>query len=69
MCDLHLSEILGYSDGDFVKGVFRGGAGGIDRPDSFRCDNFVVCGVTGCIFNHIELNGKTKKLNISHHTH
>lgn len=51
----HFSEVLGHSDGSFVEGVASGRAVGVDRPDSFGCDYFVVCGVACSILDYIEL--------------
>lgn len=62
----HFSEVLGHSNGGFVEGVASRRAVRVNGPDSFWCDDFVVCGVTCSILDHIELKAQRPTCEIFH---
>lgn len=51
----HVPQVFRDRDGDFVEGVPRGRAVGVEGPDALCCDDLIVCGVACGVFDHVEL--------------
>lgn len=60
--DSRLSQILRHSHGNLEEAAFGCKGIGINWPEPFQGDNLIVSGITGSVFDDVELAERKKQV-------